>query len=332
MGRISSKATSSKATSNKTTSNKDTNKPKRKRGSKSLSASPDRVKLGVLQLPMNDISITQISGELIGSSWLLSVKIQGDGEIKFDNSWTELIVNLMGMLFEKDPYKFMATLIKYGVLSEGLSVMNEIPLYPEISGIRYELYKLNSYSNYYIEFRRQYDDYAVAIRQLLMAVGIPGSKVRFSARPIQIINGASEDETLVKITDEQNILELLEGNRNNSYYLDFKAISIMETRQSINSIHQALYVFLTWLGGVYGKEQVIKVAIHNNFDEAGLTTAAFIDKYDTRFKTSKIWDNYIYTSENVNTIIKYIANIASQIGLSPMLITLTFDTLKLKEN
>lgn len=277
-------------------------------------------KLTKINKPMNNVLITQLTPELLGCTWLSSVHIKGDGTVELDNSWVELILDFLGMLYESKPQFFMAELSRYNIISESINVMRDIVKYPESSEIKYEVFKLNKTSGYYVEFRHNYEDYIKAIRGLLKALKIDLSKISFNLKPITFSNS----DNVQQIIEEKTLAELIEKNKSD---FDLTGISIFENKQTVESIGQAVYIFLIWAKTVYG-DIVIDTVIHNNESEIGITTAAFIDKYDTRFNKIKFGDYYLYYTNNTKSILNFINQVAMSIGISPELIVLEYKTLQ----
>lgn len=293
-----------------------------------------RGKLTKIDKPINDVLITQLTPELLGSTWLRSVTIAGDGETELDNSWTDLILSLMGMLWNARPQHFVRDLTKYGVISDGIDVSRDIVTYTQSSDIEYEVYKLNRVSGYYVEFRRNYSDYIQAIKGLLLSLHIPFTGIKFNIKPIKTIENQTNHidiklnnnySDVEQIQESKTIAELVEKNKSD---FDIISISIFGNEQSVKSIQQALYIYIMWAKAVYG-EGVIESGIHNSTAEVGITTPALIDNYDTRFETYKLENNYVYCTNNNKAIIQFIYETAIQVGISPGLISIQYKTLKI---
>lgn len=297
---------------------KSSTKTKRKTTKRLTSKSGGKIEK--IDKPMQDVLITQLTPELLATTWLSSVFLKNDGVVELENSWTELILDFLGMLFERRPATFMAEISRYNIISDSVNIHREIIKYPESSEIEYELYKLNNISGYYVEFRHDYSEYIRTIRKLLKALGIGESAIRFNIKPIEL----TDTGNIAQIVSENTLSDLINQNKQT---VDIVSIEIFGSEQSVKSMQQALYVFLMWAKTVYGDSTVDK-AIHSNTAEVGVTTAAHIDEYDTRFKTYKLEDYYIYCSDNDRAILLFIYQTAMLIGISPDLIVIKHKILK----
>lgn len=281
-------------------------------------------KLTTIDKPLDGVLITQLTPELLASTWLTSVNIEGDGVTQLDNSWTDLILSLMGMLWQIRPQHFVRDLAKYNIVSDGVDVSRDIVKYPETSDIKYEIYKLNNVSGYYVEFRRYYTDYIAAIKGLLTALNINKSKIKFNLKPLDK-KGITEYSDVEQVEETTTLAELIDKNKSD---FDIISISIFGNSQSVKSLQQALYIYIMWVKSVYG-ESVVEYGIHNSTAEVGITTPALVDKYDTRFQVFKLEDNYIYCTNNNKAILQFIEQTAISAGISPGLIEIKYRTLKL---
>ncbi len=278
----------------------------------------------------SNIGVAKLSSKIIETKWLNSVNIIGDGETKFSNSWTELILNLLGMLWEIEPQHFIRNLAKYKVISDGLNVTRDIVEYPVTSEISYEVYLLSKESGYYVEFHRDYRDYVRAIKGLLEALRIDKKSIIFNVISLSKIKDNidklnTSNSDVVQMEVEDTLYDLVSKRKEE---INVVSISIFGNNQPVNSLNQALSIFLIWALSIYG-ENIIESGIKCNNTEVGITTSKMIDNYDLRFYKFRLGDNYVYSSSNTKAILKFIYDVAYSIGISPELITIKHKEFKL---
>lgn len=271
-------------------------------------------------------SFTRLRPITIESGWLTRVNIVGDGTIELKNSWTDFILTLLGLIYSNNQDKFMRVLADNNVLSDGVNINTTLIKYPEVSEVKYEVYKLNN-SPYYIEFRQDGEDYIHAIKGLLRALKIDTKNISFDIEPLNItLNGVN---TTYKDVEQLIITEKLTSLLNkNKLDIDITALTVFGYKQKVKSTSQALILFMTWALASYGKT-LEDAGVKHSLAGVGMTTASNIDMYSEGFTTVKIGNKYLYCCEDNVSILKYLSNVALNIGISTELIEIEYKVLEL---
>lgn len=272
-------------------------------------------------------SLDKISYEVINQGFLSSVKIKNDVNVSFKNSWTEFILNLLGMVWEQCPYKFMSTLVKYGVLSDGVNLSRDVSIHAPSSGIEYEIYRLSKESGYYVELRRDSEKYLEAILGLTSALGIEHKEVYLTIEPLNAkINNKYSEVKLVE--KKENIHNLLSSDVVYSIN-EVNEIEIMSISQKVESLNQALYIFIIQMI-LMNDDKALDTIISCNLGDVGITDIKHIDEYDERFNKVELQDYYIYSTKNTREIIKFISKVAVKFNIPDNLINLKFKAISIE--
>lgn len=272
-------------------------------------------------------SLDKISYEVINQGFLSSVKIKNDANVSFENSWTEFILNLLGMVWEQCPYKFMSTLVKYGVLSDGVNLSRDVSIHAPSSGIEYEIYRLSKESGYYVELRRDPEKYLEAILGLTSALGIEHKEVYLTIEPLNAkINNKYSEVKLVE--KKENIHNLLSSDVVYSIN-EVNEIEIMSISQKVESLNQALYIFIIQMI-LMNDDKALDTIISCNLGDVGITDIKHIDEYDERFNKVELQDYYIYSTKNTREIIKFISKVAVKFNIPDNLINLKFKAISIE--
>ena len=220
----------------------------------------------------------------------------------------------------------MRVLADNNVLSDGVNINTTLIKYPEVSEVKYEVYKLNN-SPYYIEFRQDGEDYIHAIKGLLRALKIDTKNISFDIEPLNItLNGVN---TTYKDVEQLIITEKLTSLLNkNKLDIDITALTVFGYKQKVKSTSQALIMFMTWALASYGKA-LEDAGVKHSLAWVGMTTASNIDMYSEGFTTVKIGNKYLYCCEDNVSILKYLSNVALNIGISTELIEIEYKILEL---
>lgn len=272
-------------------------------------------------------SLDRISYEVINQGFLSSVKIKNDVNVSFENSWTEFILNLLGMVWEQCPYKFMSTLVKYDVLSDGVNLSRDVSIHAPSSGIEYEIYRLSKESGYYVELRRDSEKYLEAILGLTSALGIEHKEVYLTIEPLNTkINNKYSEVKLVE--KKENIHNLLSSDVVYSIN-EVNEIEIMSISQKVESLNQALYIFIIQMI-LMNDDKALDTIISCNLGDVGITDIKHIDEYDERFNKVELQDYYIYSTKNTREIIRFISKVAVKFNIPDNLINLKFKAISIE--
>ena len=280
---------------------------------------------------LKEIEFRRITAMNVETGWLDYVYIKDEGKLELKNSWDELVLLLLDMVYSRYPMKFMAVLADNCVLSNGLTVDLNVVNHPATSDESYVTYKLNN-SPYYVEFMKDGEAVLKALYGLFKIVGIDWKTTKFTINPL-VIDGETVVNmyTSIKQVNTTNTLhELIEKGKLN---VEATSISIFGNEQKVNSTKQAMIMMFMWMEMTYSPEALKQSMIRNSNTEIGLTTAAKVENYGigSGFETHKLLGMYMYFTNYTPSMYKYMYNIAIECGISPELIELTYKELQVEK-
>ena len=280
---------------------------------------------------LKDIDFKRVTAMNVETGWLDTVYFKDEGKLTLKNSWEELVLLMLDMVYTKYPTKFMAVLSDNYVLSGGLTVDLNVVNHPATSDESYVTYRLGS-SPYYVEFLKDGEAILKALYGLFKITGIDWKTVKFTINPL-IVDGETMINTYSGVRQVITVNTLQELMDKGKLDVEACAISIFGNKQEVNDTKQAMLMMFMWMQMTYSPEELKQSMIRNTNSEIGLTTAAKIEDYGlgTGFNTQRILDMHMYFTEYKPSLYKYMYNVASECGIPPALIEIEYKELKLEK-
>lgn len=313
-----------------------TEKPKRKSRKKSK---PTIIGDKPITQPATNIPMTAIRSQAIETGWLEQVHIKGDGDIELTDSWIEFIMLMLGTIYSTNPEIFITRLVDHKVLSDSFEVTTKPVHYPESSEVKYAIYKLTD-TPYYLEIHNNSEGIIESIIGLLRTLRINPSDVTVDIKPIErkrVGESISTEPTITSYDDIKQIettktlYEIMRASNQAGYGLseiNISAITIFGYKQKAKSTTHAMHLFMIWSLQSYGKP-LEQAAFKLSSDTIGLKNKHDIEEIIGGYEVIQLGENYIYTSGDNSSTLRFIYNIAMEVGLSPELIEITYKELKL---
>lgn len=285
------------------------------------------------------ITLDKVRENMIETGRLDSITTKMDGKIKIERSWIELCISFLGTIHSRYRSSFIKKLFENGVISSDFDITATRPVYidDKVDKLQYNI----AGTNFWLITNMNSKSVIKAIKGMAKLLDIKKEDISMDIYPIglEVIDTDDEGRELVigkdknKMVLEKGVYDLIKAKKQLNNFTEINSISILGVRYDVDKFIGAVMVFVSWVSGVYGIDNLFNCMVCNT------TSVGIVD--NDKIECINIYEMgtsedgkktlYLYNNNSKKDCLKFITNLAKRFEINEGLIELELSNMEYME-